>query len=240
MASVFPGDLESGHPIEKDFSYNNNVAQANVSVRLNFLRKVYGILLTQLLVTMAVSAIMFAMKNQLLQMASGPILLMLSFLASIGLLIALVFKKYETPTNYILLMGFTFTESIIVGSAVISYSAAIVFQAVGLTAVVTFCLMLYAMQTKRDFSKWGTGLLITLLILVLAGAINILIGSSMFEFCLSLGGAVIFSMTIIYDTQRIMQHCSPEDYVVACVDLYLDIINLFLYILRILKEMQRE
>jgi protein lifeguard len=50
------------------------------------------------------------------------------------------------------------------------------------------------------------------------------------------GGAILFSLFIIFDTHMIMHKVSPEEYIHASVALYLDIINLFLHLLRLLGE----
>lgn len=55
------------------------------------------------------------------------------------------------------------------------------------------------------------------------------------EFVVSIGGAVLFCGFILFDTHLIMHKLSPEEYVMASVNLYLDFINLFIYILRILQ-----
>jgi FtsH-binding integral membrane protein len=54
----------------------------------------------------------------------------------------------------------------------------------------------------------------------------------------SMFGAVLFSGYILYDTSNIMHHMGPDDYILAAVSLYLDIINLFLYLLEILRMLQ--
>uniref|UniRef100_A0A915IBB2 Uncharacterized protein n=1 Tax=Romanomermis culicivorax TaxID=13658 RepID=A0A915IBB2_ROMCU len=59
------------------------------------------------------------------------------------------------------------------------------------------------------------------------------------EFVLSLGGAVLFSLFIIYDVQMIMNNMAAEEYILATITLYLDIINLFLHILRLLSALRR-
>ena len=56
----------------------------------------------------------------------------------------------------------------------------------------------------------------------------------------SLCGAMIFVGYILYDTSLIMHHLGPDDYIVGAVTLYLDIINLFFYLLRLFGELQRE
>ncbi|CAH8826341.1 unnamed protein product [Trichobilharzia szidati] len=238
MDSLFMNQ-ESANPIEKDFAYNNNVANAHVTIRLRFLRKVYGILFTQLLITSLCAGVMMALKPVLLdslrQNAWVPFLL---FISTFAILISLMWKRQETPTNFVLLFLFTLCESILVGYVVITYSATVVLQAFALTTAVVLSLMMYTLNSKRDFSKLGVGLTVGFLILLLAGPINLFLGSSLLEFGIAVGGACLFSLFIVYDTWRIMHHCSPEEYIMACIDLYLDILNLFMYILRFLKEVQ--
>ncbi len=52
-------------------------------------------------------------------------------------------------------------------------------------------------------------------------------------------GAFLFSLFIIYDTHLIMKKLSPEEYISAVVRLYMDIINLFMEILKILRHLQQ-
>ncbi|TPP66308.1 Golgi antiapoptotic protein [Fasciola gigantica] len=241
MNAAFFTDVETGHPLEKDFAYKNNVAQAQISIRMGFLRKVYGILFAQLSITVLCAGAMFLFRDELLRAVQlSSALPLITFIGSIGFLVALMFKKHQTPLNYLLLLGFTICESLLIGFVVLAYSARVVLQAFALTTAVTFCLMAYAMQSKHDFSQWGAGLFAGLLVLILAAPLNFFIGSSVFEFSIAAGGSVLFCLLIVYDTHRIMHYCSAEDYVVACVDLYLDILNLFVYLLRVLRSMDNQ
>ncbi|CAH8429636.1 unnamed protein product [Heterobilharzia americana] len=238
--NTFFVDQESAHPIEKDFAYNNNVANSHVTIRLRFLRKVYGILFIQLLITSLCGGTMMALKPVLLDsLQQNPWVPFVLFISTFAILISLMWKRQETPTNFILLFLFTLCESVLVGYAVITFSATVVLQAFGLTTAVVLTLMLYTLNSKRDFSKLGVGLSVGFLVLLLAGPINLFLGSSLLEFSIAVGGTCLFSLFIVYDTWRIMYHCSPEEYIIACIDLYLDILNLFMYILRFLKEVQQ-
>jgi len=69
---------------------------------------------------------------------------------------------------------------------------------------------------------------------------QIFIKSEELEFVISLGGALLFCGFIIFDTHMIMHKLSPEEYILASINLYLDIINLFLYILRILEAARQK
>ena len=64
-------------------------------------------------------------------------------------------------------------------------------------------------------------------------------GNSSTETILTLFGAFVFGAYIIYDTHIIMKHLSAEEYIVAVLNLYLDIINLFIRILKLLDKLKR-
>ena len=57
---------------------------------------------------------------------------------------------------------------------------------------------------------------------------------SAFHLALAVGGAAVFSLYIVYDVYLISKRLSPDEYIAASINLYLDILNLFLHILRIL------
>lgn len=57
---------------------------------------------------------------------------------------------------------------------------------------------------------------------------------------LTAAGAFIFAVYIIYDTQLIMKHLSADEYIVGVVNLYVDIVNLFIRILRLLEQLRSD
>uniref|UniRef100_A0A131YMV5 Golgi antiapoptotic protein n=3 Tax=Rhipicephalus TaxID=426455 RepID=A0A131YMV5_RHIAP len=222
-----------------DFCYNNNVSKANVYVRLGFLRKVYGILSIQLLATTMIAAFGMFTPAVKLYISQNHWMVGGAFFLSMALLLALMVKRRETPTNYFLLMGFTIVQAFTVAVVVSFYDQMAVLQAFLLTLGVTGGLTLYTFQSKRDFSTWGAGLYAFLMVLLMGSLLQFFLTSSHLEFVLSLGGAVLFSFFIIFDTHMLMHRVSPEEYILATIELYLDIINLFLHILRIIGEARR-
>lgn len=78
-----------------------------------------------------------------------------------------------------------------------------------------------------------------LTVLMVGSMLQFFVANTHLEFVLSLAGAVLFSFFLIFDTHMIMHRVSPEDYITATIELYLDIINLFLHILRIVGEARR-
>ncbi|CAF2434698.1 unnamed protein product [Rotaria sp. Silwood2] len=225
--------------IEDDFMYGSNVASCHVYIRMQFLRKVYGIVATQLCFVALVSTIMVSFENVKLFFQTNPSFLLFMFLATIISLFAVYAKRLEYPTNFILLGLFTLFESVTIGTFVSFFDKVLVIQAILITAVIVVGLTIYTFQTKRDFSTMGAGLFAFLCVLIAGGIIQMFIRSPVMELCLALAGALVFSLYLVFDTQRIMRKTSPEEYIDAAIQIYLDITRLFIEILRILEAARR-
>lgn len=229
-----------------DFSYGTSVATCSASVRLGFIRKVYGILAAQLALTTAVCAMfMFIPPLRSFALASAGVLTVVGFIGTLGTLFALVFKKDEYPLNMNLLAAFTFCESVLVATICARYAASglsyLVLEALLVTFAIFGGITLYAFTSKKDFSFMGGALYACLMALLACSFINFIIGvtgnkSPALAFLISWGGSVLFSLYILYDTSLIIHHLGPDDAIMAAVNLYLDILNLFLHILSILSR----
>lgn len=218
---------------------SNTVALAPLNVRLGFIRKVYGILSFQLLLTVVISA--FFMYNETAKhfVQGIPNLLFIGMIASIGLVIALGVKRLESPTNMYLLIAFTISEAYTIGTVVTFYDQAIVIQAFVLTMATVIALTMYTFQTKKDYSTSSALLFSLLWILILGGIMQMFIHNEVMELCLAIFGALLFAGFIVVDTHMLLHKLSPEEYILAAINLYLDIINLFLQILKILNAAKR-
>ncbi|KPI93590.1 PREDICTED: protein lifeguard 4-like [Papilio xuthus] len=232
-------ELGGKESIEDDFAYRNNVMNADKEIRLGFVRKVYGLLTVQLLATVAIAAVFLLVKPVQLFIHQNDWMVFIAFILSIVTLFALIAKRRDSPANFYLLAAFTAVQAYTVGVVVSFYDTFIVLQALAITFAVVLSLTLYTLNTKRDFSFIGYGLVAGLSVLIVGGLIQIFLQSSAFEVALSFAGAIFFSLFLIFDTQQMMTTLSPEEYILATINLYMDIINLFLYILRILNEMNR-
>eukprot|EP00094_Tigriopus_californicus_P013735 TCALIF_13291-PA protein Name:"Similar to Tmbim4 Protein lifeguard 4 (Mus musculus)" AED:0.15 eAED:0.21 QI:32/0/0/1/0.5/0.66/3/0/160 len=136
---------------------------------------------------------------------SNPWLLMVAFVAALGLLIALHVKRKETPINLILLGAF-----------------------------VSDLEYLFS-QSLRHASLYAG-----LWLLILAGFMQLIVGGRVADTGLAVVGALLFCGFIIFDTHMIMTRVSPEEYIMATIELYLDIVNLFIEILKILERVNRK
>mmetsp|Transcript_105922 Transcript_105922/g.299452 ORF Transcript_105922/g.299452 Transcript_105922/m.299452 type:complete len:259 (-) Transcript_105922:28-804(-) len=225
------------------------VNKAPKELRLGFVRKVYGILAMQLLLTVAVAAPLQLVGAAWLQ--ANQWLLWVSMAMSMVLICALscnpeLARQY--PANEVLLFGFTIFEGVLVGFASAAYSWQSVILAAGTTAAIVVGLTVYAFFTKTDFTGFGPylfGALLTAcvfgLVLAILASCGIRLGWMLM--LLDLACIFIFIMYIIYDTQLMLgdlggheHQFSLDDYVFAALTLYLDIVNLFLHILRLLGD----
>ncbi|XDV24892.1 hypothetical protein PO909_028922 [Leuciscus waleckii] len=207
--------------IEDDFNYGTNVATASVHIRMDFLRKVYTILSLQIIITTAVSALFMLCNPIKTFVHESPALVLISAIGSLILLLALAVYRHQHPVNLYLLFGFTLLESLSVATAVSFYEYTIV------------------LQSKRDFSKLGASLFAGLWILIIASFMRLFFYNDTMELVFAGAGALLFCGFIIFDTHLLMHKLSPEEHVLASINLYLDIVNLFLYILRILDSMKK-
>lgn len=236
--------------IPEDLLYGTTVATSGASVKADFIRKVYGILAAQLALTTAIStAFMYVAPVRSAVLAMGGGLQIVLMVLTIGSIFGLMANKNSSPANMYWLTGFTVLESFMVGNICARYQAAglgvLVLEALVLTLGIFLVLTAYTIISKKDFSFMGGALFVGLWVLLGASVINILFGvvgghrSPFFSMLIACGGAGLFSLYIMYDTWQIMNVLGPDEYILAAINLYLDLINLFLYILQILTEAQR-
>lgn len=225
-----------------------SIKDASIQVRLGFVRKVYGLLSAQLLLTVAIAgplsqAQAFVHKNPwLLWVSMGMTICTLCAMMCCGEVLR------QFPTNYIVLFVFTAFEGVLVGFVSAQYTWQSVVLAAGMTFAIFLCMTVYAFNTKTDFTGLGPYLFaalfafcifgMTLSVLAFCG-VNIKWAMMVYDVL----GVLLFTFYIVFDTQLILGEYGGhqtqfgiDDYVLAALTLYLDIINLFLHILSLFGE----
>lgn len=175
-------------------------------------------------------------------MRGNMLLFILAIVVTFGAIIALACVedlRRKSPANFIILFIFTIAESITVAIGTIQYSPEKVLTAFGLTTLLCFALTIFALQTKIDFTVMGGFLMVAAIILMVVSLVAMFFPSKLMTLIIASAGALIFSVYLIYDTQLMVggEHkysISPEEYIFAAINIYLDIINIFMYILAIL------
>mmetsp|Transcript_34480 Transcript_34480/g.68476 ORF Transcript_34480/g.68476 Transcript_34480/m.68476 type:complete len:334 (+) Transcript_34480:48-1049(+) len=221
--------------------------------RLGFIRKVYGILGVQLLTTLA-TVLFFNSNRQLvrgfLRGPGGSALTTLSMLGSFFVIILFQMRpslQTAAPANFLLLGLFTAFESILVGTITLMYRSHSVMLALAQCAAVTTGLSLYAWQPNPQFdlSSLGSMCVSSLFVLVGASVLSFVFRFPLNDVVMSSLGALVFSAFIVYDTKRITDGSHPQhslqshQYIMGALALYLDIVNLFIHLLRLFGERER-
>lgn len=213
-------------------------------VRLKFVKKVYSLLSIQLLITVAIVAV-FALQPDVKDWGKkNGWFYPAAFGAAFSILILIsCFKSLSRkhPINLVILFAFTLAESLMLSAITIHFETRTIMLAASITLGLTLALTLFAMQTRYDFTAKLGILLVVLLTLIIVMFIAMLFPKTFEPLMLLLAGAmaILMGIFIVVDTQMIMGgthslQVSPEEYIFATINLYLDIINLFVYILIIM------
>lgn len=235
-------DVESGHKTSNPY-YSNTYDMGHANLRNSFLRKIYSILCVQLLVTVAAcAACSLHVPTQRTLLSSPRLFMWGGMIPSILCMLGLHFYKHSHPLNAILLAAFTLFESLTLGVICAMYSymgmGEILVQAGGLTLAIFTVLTAYVHISRKDFD-FMRGFLMAGMVVMIGWALMSMLFGFRTSFLYSACGALLFCGFILYDTSQILLKYSYDDHIPACISLYLDIINLFLHILRMLASDRR-
>lgn len=216
------------------------------AVRHAFIRKVYLILTAQLLVTFGITCLFFFVHPIRDFVHTNSWLYWISYAIFLTTYITLVCcgnVRRNFPTNLIALCIFTLAMSYMVGmiTSFYSYDAdglETVLVSLGICVGVVFGVSIFAIQTKWDFTGCGGFLFAFSWGLFLFGIIAIIFASTGNRVVYTVYAwlaAVLFTMFLVYDTQLIIggrkHEISAEEYIYGALQLYIDIVYLFIIIL---------
>ena len=226
-------------------SEENENKEIERKLRNGFIRKVYGTIFFQLLITTAVVYYVMINESIMNYMFQNTNLIFLPLILSIGIMLILVCTQasQQVPLNYILLIVFTLLEAFMVSFTTIYFDPISVLACAGMTMIIVFGLSMYACFTKRDMTMMGGFLLSFSLILIFLGIIGIFFRSYFYQMFLDSLGVLLMSLYLIYDTQLVIgqkkNFIEMDLYILGAMMIYLDIISLFLKILRLLGKKKK-
>ena len=202
----------------------------------SFINKVYGLMTLGLFLTAFIAhSVFYYVPIETLARIMMPciiaeliIVMVLSFAAA----------KLSPAAAFLCFVGYAALNGVSLSAIFYCYRMGSIAKAFFITGGTFGVMSLYGLVTKRDLTTFGNLLIMALLGLIIAGIVNIFLKSTAMEFVLSVLGVFIFVGLTAYDTQKIKQlndagvtHGGIA--VIAALSLYLDFINLFLYILRL-------
>lgn len=209
--------------------------------RATLVRRTYGLVFVSVIVTAL--GVAFARTQPALMQAviEHPIITMIAMFAPLWMAMR---ARHSYPRNLLLVLLFTFIEGLFIAPFLTlaeRQSPGIVGQAGMLTLSTFGVLSLYALVSKRDFSAWGSFFFVGLWVLIATSLLNIFFPTALGTLWIAAGTVLVFSGLLVFDTWRIVRsgQYGPDDYVPAAVNIYLDLLNLFLAIVSLLGGRRR-
>ncbi|KAJ8497931.1 hypothetical protein OPV22_008483 [Ensete ventricosum] len=211
-------------------------------LRWAFIRKIYSILVIQMVLTVAVASVVVAVRpvsQFFVSSAAGLGLYIFLIILPFIVLCPLYYYYQHHPWNFLLLGVFTVSISFAVGLTCAFTSGKVILESAILTTVVVVSLTLYtfwAASRGHDFNFLGPFLFSAMLALMVFAFIQLLFPMGRISVMIyGVLAAIIFCGYIIYDTDNLIKRYAYDEYIWAAVALYLDVINLFLSLLTVFR-----
>ena len=183
--------------------------------------------------------------------ASGPVM-WIGMLGSLAVVFAMSFgaQKFSTATLQAMFWGYAVLMGLFLSSVFVIYTGESIAATFFATAGAFAGLSLFGYTTQKDLSGWGSFLIMGVIGLIIASVINLFVGSEPMAYAISFLGVLIFAGLTAYDTQKLkeqylgIQQAKMTNPAVAAafpmgkvvimgaLNLYLDFINMFLFLLR--------
>ena len=209
------------------------------------MNKVYGLMSVAMLITGAV-AFGVGMNDALIAAIFGTPLKWVVMFAPLAVVFAFsaMIHKMSTSTAQMVFLGYSALMGLSISFIFKAYTGISIAQTFLITAIAFAGLSLYGYTTKKNLSAFGSFLMMGLIGLVVASILNIFIASSALSFAISVLGVLIFAGLTAYDTQNIKNTYlelaqSDADFlgkaaILGALQLYLDFLNLFMFLLQFL------
>ncbi|HEY3874597.1 MAG TPA: Bax inhibitor-1/YccA family protein [Candidatus Kapabacteria bacterium] len=220
------------------YSFTPEALQLVGTARLAYVRKVYTYF--SIAVASAIAGALIAMNTDLgFSFAHAPIVGIIAFFGAFWF----ASRSANNPSRAVPTLSVaTFVSGLFIAPVLYAIahgyvrgsSVATIYDALVLSGSIFAGLTLYTFVSKKDFSYMGASLMIGLFLLIGVTIINFFVRSTTLDLGLSVIGVIIFSGFILVDTSRILKRAHEVPPTLAALSLYLDFLNLFLMMLRLL------
>ncbi|MCH5221108.1 MAG: Bax inhibitor-1/YccA family protein [Muribaculaceae bacterium] len=223
-----------------DYEYSSPAPLAttvNSTMKRVYLKMTLGLIVT------AFTALWAATSPAYINFFVGhPWIMIALIVAELGFVIAISagINKLSSGMATLLFYLFAIINGLMLFTVFIAYSPAVIIKTFFITAGTFGAMTIYGYLTSNDLSKFGTYLIMALFGLIIASVVNIFMKSSSLDWIISIVGVLIFIGLTAWDTQQIKTMAMTADgdaanklATIGALSLYLDFINLFLYLLRI-------
>jgi len=219
-------------------------AALDVGLRQHMLR-VYNFMMLGLVVTGLV-AYFVSTDHQLMMTLFATPLKWVVMLAPFAFILVLSFgiQRLSAGTAQLVFWGFCATMGLSMATIFVVFKGPSIAQVFFITSGMFAATSLWGYTTKRDLSGFGSFLFMGLIGIVIAGFVNVFVGSSALQFAISVIGVLVFTGLTAYDTQNIKEMYAESAGVEAnhklalmgALSLYLNFINLFMMLLQLFGD----
>jgi len=226
-------------------NYNDQTINVDSSaVSRSFVANVFSYMTLALVIT-GVAAYWFAASGNLLALLQGSsILLWGIMLAPIGmvLIMSFAFNRLSFAALMGLFLAYSLVNGISLSVIFLIYSSAAISKVFFITAGLFATMAVVGYTTKTDLTKLGSILMMAVIGIVIASLVNYFLESAAFDYLISCVGVLVFTGLVAYDTQKVKRIGAGVEYgtatagklaLMGALSLYLDFINLFLFLLRV-------
>lgn len=227
-------------------NYSTIALEKKKSAQMAVFRQVYIWMSLALFIT-GITALIVANNNSILySLLSNQLLfwgLIIGEIVMVAVLAARI-HKLSLATATVMFIAYSIINGVTMSLLFLLYTSESIASTFFITAGTFGAISAYGYFTKKDLSSLGSILIMALIGILIASLVNIFLGSSTLYWIISYVGVAIFVGLTAYDTQKIKESIMNSDvnetaYKIAlmgALELYLDFINLFIYLLRIFGD----
>ena len=214
---------------------------AAVSLTNSVMRRVYFKMFLAMIVTAVTSVFVAGNEAILTLIFSSRVAPIVLLVLQVGVVLILSgrIQKLSTGTASLLFYLYSVLTGVTLSVILLVYTTSSIAQTFFITAAVFAAMSIYGYFTSNDLSRFGSIMFMALIGLIVCSGVNIFLKSSTMDWIISFAGVLIFIGLTAWDTQKIkyMTAYADESMVgkiatIGALNLYLDFVNLFLYLLR--------
>ena len=220
-----------------------NMNDIDVRSSNNFLRKVFLYMILGIAISFGTGAYLLYFNQGLLSTLFNYYQFLVIAELAMVFSISFFINKISSSLAKILFFAYSLVNGVTLTVIGFIYSPQIIFYAFMITLTIFVVTAIYGYTTQEDVSSYRRFFMIALISLIILSIINAFMGVGMLEWVITIGGVVIFTGLIAYDVNRIKfisyqladgdNEAMEKMGIIGALNLYLDFINLFIYILRI-------
>ena len=220
-----------------------NMTDIDIKSSNNLLRKVFLYMILGIAISFGTGAYLLYFNQGLLSTLFNYYQFLVIAELAMVFSISFFINKISSSLAKILFFAYSLVNGVTLTVIGFIYAPQIIFYAFMITLTIFVVTAIYGYTTQEDLSSYRRFFMIALISLIILSIINAFMGVGMLEWVITIGGVVIFTGLIAYDVNRIKaisyqladgdNEAMEKMGIIGALNLYLDFINLFIYILRI-------